>query len=92
MAKRIKTITEEIEITNPEAKDDLLGYYKVELFGLLQHMPKKANTFQAIYGQFDKTAHKTIIYTASVWTDSTGEIYHCYISEFEDDLHRLMQA
>lgn len=87
MAKRITTLNETLRPTSfGRGRDVLVGYFEVELRGLLQHMP--ADFALASFGTFERTDHSTVIYSATVWADH-GVIYHDYHSEFLDDLADL---
>ena len=77
----------ELRIINQDAKNGLLGYFEVEFYGLRGKMKK--NWARPHYGLFQKTDNRTILYSATVWTDETGEIFHSYEDEFIDDLSAL---
>lgn len=87
MAKRITTLNETLRpISFGRGRDALVGYYEVELRGLLQHMP--ADSVLANFGAFECTDRSTVLYSATVWADH-GVIFHDYHSEFLDDLADL---
>lgn len=86
MAYTIRSV--ELRVTDPAAKDDLLGYYEVELYGLLGKM--RDRYAYAHFGTFERTDDRSVLYSATVWTDRNGEIFHDYDSEFADDLRALM--
>ena len=76
-----------IEYTNKGAKDDMVGYYNVITKG---HMDGKAgNIGLASFGTFEKINDTWVLYTATLWSDDDGKIYHCYESEYADDLAYL---
>jgi hypothetical protein len=76
-----------IEYTNKSAKDEMVGYYNVILKG---KMEGPAGTVgQGIFGGFEKINDNWLWYTATVWSDQQGEIYHSFESEYLDDLHCL---
>lgn len=77
----------ELRITNPNAVDDIAGFFEVEFYGLLHKMEK--SWARPHFGLFQKTKNRTILYSATVWTDESGEIYHSYEDEFNDDLTAL---
>lgn len=85
MAYKIRSA--ELEIVNPNAIDDLIGYYKVEIYGLLNKM--RAQFACAHFGTFERIGHRSILYSATVWTERDGTIAHDYDSEFADDLKAL---
>lgn len=70
--------------------DTLIGYFEVEFYGLLHKMEKQ--TARPHYGLFEKTGNRTILYSATVWTDQSGEIYHSYEDEFIDDITALEEG
>lgn len=91
MTTRVSFRRAELVVTNPKAINDLIGYLEIELYGLL-HCLNGKQFGQAIFGTFERTNNRTLLYTATVWTDETGEIYHNYDSEFEDDLNALRRG
>jgi hypothetical protein len=86
----MKILSEELIIINENAKDDLLGYFQVEIYGLLKHL--KAHFAVAHFGTFERTGHRTVLYSATVWTERDGQVAHCYDSEFSDDLRALLRG
>jgi len=74
------------ELKRVEGKDGLVGYYEVEVYGLLSKLKGHALAV-AHFGTFERI-DRALLYTATVWADD-GEIYHDFDSEFCDDLAAL---
>ncbi len=70
--------------------DTLIGYFEVEFYGLIHKMKKQVA--RPHYGLFEKTGNRTILYSATVWVDQSGKIYHSYEDEFIDDLTALKEG
>jgi len=75
------------ELKKIETDSDLAGYYEVEIYGLLSKL-KGCNFAIAHFGTFERI-DRAILYTATVWQEE-GEIFHCFDSEFADDLEALL--
>jgi hypothetical protein len=87
MATEIRSA--ELVVTNEEAgRDELLGYYEVEIYGLKSRLHGK-NFAQANFGSFEATDDRSILYSATVYAGDNGHSYHDYDSEFCDDLAML---
>jgi hypothetical protein len=84
---KLKIRSERLRVTN-ETNNGLLGYYEIEIYGLLSRL-KGRHYAQAHYGHFENTGNRTLLYSATVYVEC-GEIYHNYKSEFEDDLDALL--
>ena len=78
-----------LEITNPSAIDDLLGYYKVNLRGVIKKM-QGARYAVCHFGTFERVSPTLIQYSATVWTERDGKVYHYPDSEFDDDLEMFL--
>jgi len=76
--------SEHLEIENPGIIDGLLGYEVVDIAGALRMMHGKVYAVAA-FGTFERVGDR-VQYTATVWTDENGQIFHSYDSEFCDDL------
>jgi hypothetical protein len=61
----------------------------VETYGDLKYMPRNAQMVWAIYGCFERTNQKTLLYTATILRERSGEIGHCPDSEYLDDYYAL---
>ena len=79
---------ERLNVVNEGIKDGLLGYYEVEIYGLKSKLNGK-HFAQAHFGHFRETNERSILYSATVYTDKNGDVCHNYQSEFLDDLNFL---
>jgi hypothetical protein len=87
MGDKLNIRSENLRVVN-NTNDGLLGYYEVEIYGLLSKLGG-FHYAQAHYGHFENTGDCSILYSAAVYAEG-GEIYHNYKSEFEDDLNALL--
>ena len=67
-------------------QSDLIGYYEVEIYGLLSTL-NGHDLAVAHFGTFERIP-RAILYSATVWAED-GEIFHDFDSEFCDDLRAL---
>lgn len=81
----MRVTSAELEITNETG--EFAGYYKATVYGLLSQLHGK-DIALAHFGSF-KRKGRYLEYSATVWRDRTGEIFHNYDSEFCDDLIAL---
>ena len=81
----MKVISAEVEIINETG--EFAGYYKATVYGLLGQL-KGQNIALAHFGSFERKG-RFLEYSATLWRDDSGEIFHCYDSEFCDDLKAL---